>query len=360
MPDHALYYPAWGISDPVFMAESLLYWDRLACIVPEDRKLRPWHADPAMQKVLDEAHELFVSPVVPTHEQKARAHERIKAFAELDPPEWCRPENFAHGKGDKTGNIIAIEKLDHDTVELLMQKGWMERLPGAAHRKYEGDYGLLHSAASNLILEALAEECSSPTMPPVTDDLGSFTTSCNLLLRELDAPTGVTITEGNPRSHTHFESDYAFLLAKVPILSLAPSSISPDVIRLILQARRESSIDEQRQMFRKKVDEYLEKLRSVEEPEKQVLADKFEDELKKDQDELGRELRRIGVGTILSKKGLVAIVLDALTGVLDLGLGLAIGLTRQLIDYGPMRDEVLKKHWSSWLFSATAGRITVW
>ena len=34
MPNHALFYPEWNISEPVFLGESLLYWDRLACIVP--------------------------------------------------------------------------------------------------------------------------------------------------------------------------------------------------------------------------------------------------------------------------------------------------------------------------------------
>src|SRR5437762_13731462 len=71
MPNHALYYPEWNISDPTFLAESLLYWDRLACIVPfSDFKERPWHPDKEMRKAMGEAHEKYVSPYVPTDEVK--------------------------------------------------------------------------------------------------------------------------------------------------------------------------------------------------------------------------------------------------------------------------------------------------
>jgi hypothetical protein len=105
MPDHALYYPEWGINDPLFLAEALLYWNRIGCIVPDpDFRPQPWHQDQEVQSVLVEAHEQFVSPILPTEEQKKRAHERIKTFAELDPPEWCRAENFHPGQGQQIGD----------------------------------------------------------------------------------------------------------------------------------------------------------------------------------------------------------------------------------------------------------------
>ena len=42
-----------------------------------------------------EVHEQFIVPVMPTEEQKHRAHERIEEFARLNAPEWCSPENLA-------------------------------------------------------------------------------------------------------------------------------------------------------------------------------------------------------------------------------------------------------------------------
>lgn len=87
-----------GHQQPHFLAASLLYWHRLGCIVPDpDFQPRPWQTDDDLQKVMVEAHEQFFSPIAPTKEQKARAHDRIKAFIELDPPEWCRPRDLAFG-----------------------------------------------------------------------------------------------------------------------------------------------------------------------------------------------------------------------------------------------------------------------
>ena len=44
----------------------------------------PWHSDKEIQKILEEAHEQFVSSLVPSEDQKERAHKRIMAFAGLD------------------------------------------------------------------------------------------------------------------------------------------------------------------------------------------------------------------------------------------------------------------------------------
>ena len=64
MLNHALFYPDWDISDPVFLAESLLYWDQLACIVPFlNFSVQPSHPDEEMRKALAEAHEKYVFPL---------------------------------------------------------------------------------------------------------------------------------------------------------------------------------------------------------------------------------------------------------------------------------------------------------
>ena len=87
---HALYYPTWTIDDPVFLFEALLYWDRLACIVPHERfPFHPSGSTPDLRKAMAEAHEQFVSRIVPTDEQKRAAHTRIEVFADREAPEWC-------------------------------------------------------------------------------------------------------------------------------------------------------------------------------------------------------------------------------------------------------------------------------
>jgi hypothetical protein len=343
MSEHALYYPEWSISDPVFMAESLLYWDRIACIVPfPDFKNQPWHQDEDMRKVLAEAHEYLVFNFVPTEEQKNRAHQRIEAFAQHEPPEWCRPGNLkAHHR-----QIFSAYKFKPETVQMLREQGWTKQYP-----------------RPNLVMGALVDSCSSLTMPPVTDDPGSFTANCNLLLRELDAPTGITAREGNIQApQAPAESDYVFLLAKIPHLSLRPEEVNADVLRRILRARQDPEIDQQRQAFQKKVDEYLEKMRAAEGAERQMLGEGFERALKADLELLNRKLRQVGIGSLSSQDGVVAVILGLLQGALAplSGIKIAIGLAGELIGYREKRREAFEKHWSSWIFSATTNGLRVW
>lgn len=185
MPEHALYYPEWTINDPVFLAESLLFWDRLACLVPfADFDGQPWHDDEEVRKLMAEAHERYIFPLVPTEAQKQQAHRSIAAFAEHDPPDWCRPENLKpHEK-----QIFSAYKFAPETVDLLRERGWTKQFPHPNNLEIQ----LIADAAADLMLGALAEACSSPTLPPITDDPGSFTANCNLLLNELGAPTGIT------------------------------------------------------------------------------------------------------------------------------------------------------------------------
>ena len=57
MPDIALYYPEWSIREPLFLAESLLYWDRLTCLVPfKGERHTPEHEDREVGSKLQEAH----------------------------------------------------------------------------------------------------------------------------------------------------------------------------------------------------------------------------------------------------------------------------------------------------------------
>jgi hypothetical protein len=361
MPDHALYYPEWGISNPVFMAESLLYWDRLTCIVPPNRKPMPWHSDKEMQKILEEAHEQFVSPLVPSEDQKERAHTRIMAFAELDPPEWCRPENLGRNRVNEDLTILAGDKLSYDTVDMLRQKGWIAKLPGSLRKEYtHEEYWTLHYPIANLILGVLADECASSTMPKVTDKNDLFTANCNLLLQELGASTGITEENHRPPQQTDVEGELAFLLTKVPHLSLRPGDMNAGVLRRILSARRDSSIDMQRQMLKKKIDEYLQKLRAVEKPEWQVISDQFVGEITRDQTDLRRELRRVRIESIISKEGLVATLVGLITASINPGIGLIIGFAGQAVNYYNKRQEVFNKHWSSWMFSMTGNQWTVW
>lgn len=353
MPDRALYYPEWHISDPLFLAESLLYWDQMACIVPEQNfRHTPYFDDPDLRRVVDEIHEYFVYPFVPSKEQKDRVHERIKDFAAQTPPDWCRPENLI----PEHREVVSGYKLSHKTVELLQEHGWAQHIKG---KKF--DMQLISSAAADIVIGALADECGSPTMPPITDDPGSFTANCNLLLTELGAPTGFTARKGqsSQRQETE-ETEFNFLLANVPRLGLSAKSVNANLLRTILAARRNADLDAQRKAFRAKIDDYVQQLRKADEQERAMIRDHFERSVQSDTKALENELRRFGLESLYSKEGAVAILVGVIFGAVNPGLGLVLALGATSVNYHNKRREVVAKHWSSWIFSATPHRISIW
>ena len=150
MPICALFYPEWSINDPKFLFESLLYWDRLGCIVP-DEMFKPenavWAEDQEMEKVLKEANERFVTPYLLTDEQKGRAHSRIAEFAAHPAPRTLRPEHLS----SRDRSTMSVLKLAPKTLELLQTNRW-------ANDTGRDDMTELSSAAANLVMAALIDE----------------------------------------------------------------------------------------------------------------------------------------------------------------------------------------------------------
>jgi hypothetical protein len=354
MPEHALYYPEWNISDPVFLAECLLFWDRLVCMAPfADFQEQPWHDDEEVRRLMAEAHERYIFRFVPTEAQKQQAHQRIAAFAEHDPPDWCRPENLK----PQQKQIFSAYKFAPETVDLLREKGWTRQFP----RPNNLEIQLIADAAANLLLGALAEACSSPTLPPITDDPGSFSASCNLLLHQLGAPTGITTNAQKEQQAIVSEaSDHLFLMTSIPRLGISPEAFRPALLRRILDNRDKPEIDGRRKTFQHKVDEYATQLRAVQGPERQLIVQEFEHELNADLTLLKQELQQAGLEALISKEGIVAVLLGLVVGAVQPGLGIAIGLAGEAVTYRQKRQDALDKHWSSWIFATTAPKFAPW
>ncbi len=202
---------------------------------------------------------------------------------------------------------------------------------------------------------------SSDTMPPLTSDPQSFAGNCNFLLQELGSDAGVAFGEAvAPKAPTSERPDHGMLMARILHAGFKEGEINAKSLRLILRAREDPEIDGRRARFREVVDEYVEMLRRAEEPERRMIADEFEDKLKSDLELLNRELRRAGLTSVFSKQGSVGVVIGLVTRVLDLGVGLALGMGGLLLANQKKRRAALDRRWSSWLFSATTGRLTVW
>ena len=353
MPARALYYPEWSIGDPVFLAESLLYWDRLAVIVPEPHFFGGvWHADDRIRGLFADLHKEFVTPIVPTEAQKLRVHGRVAALFARDAPEWFQPRALQPTRF----TTLAADKFAPETIEMLTHHQWTRRAEA------RGDLSTYHVslAAANVVMAALADECSSAQMPPITRDPGGFVAACNSLLQLLAAPQGLTLGDRVGAAVARpIETDLAFLLASVPHVGLGPEPTAGDLERVI-KARRNPDVEALRTTFVAKVDAYLTTLRSAEGGERNIVRDQFLHEMNTALAKLKRELVRVGLGTLLSKEGLCALVAGVVvSAVATPAVGLAIGLGAGLVEYRQKRREVLEKNWASWAFDVGQGMITL-
>jgi hypothetical protein len=358
VPQAALYYPDWRISDPEFLFESLLYWDRLACIVPYEHAslnvtLRERSGDAELQDAVGDLNDAFVSGIAPTPEQQRAVHERLRFFLEQDPPEWCRPEKLE----PETEAYFSTWKFSEDTYQLLRDHGWIrdEEHPDGDELRIRTIAG----AAMNVLLGALAEECSSESLPPITSDAGSFRASCNTLLFELGASTGVG-AEAAPQDSG--EEDYAFALCSVARLGSSDKKVTAKDLKRLYKLRMDTGFDAQRRAFRERVDEYVDALRAAPVNERQLLVDDWKIELERDRAGLKKELRSAGFRSIVDKEGVIALVVSGVAGAVLVpvaAIGVAAMGGRTALAARKSRRDVLDQHWTSWLFSVQQPRLAL-
>jgi hypothetical protein len=268
MPTRALYYPEWTISSPEFLVESLLFWDRLAVLVPRDGFFGGiWHPDAEMKRLLSTLHEEHVTPIVPSEEQKKHVHERLSLIFEKDAPQYLRPENL----GPSSNVTLAADKFSPDTVNMLAGQRWLRRgAPIGNIVTYE-----VSQAAANVVMAALANECGSSDMPPITRDAGGFVATCNSLLGELGAPRGLALGERvESATQDPIEGDVAFLLEPISHVGIRDPITAPDLRRVII-ARNDPDIEGRRKEFVAKVEAYLSKIRAAKGGERDVIRDEF-------------------------------------------------------------------------------------
>lgn len=259
MTHRALYYPHLPIYDPEFLFESLLYWDRVACIAPKESHTlydQRYDVDPEVWRAMATLGEAYLDVRVPTASEKDAVHERLRTLAERPAPEWCRPENLT----DETAGFLWLQKIGDNTLEMLTRSGWMRPEAGS-------ETALISSAAANVILAALAEECSSPTLPPVTDDLSAFRASCNTLLFELDAGNGLSGPALDIVGSAPKEDDTALILLSVRKLGIDPGQVSASNLRKLAKLREDDGFNGQREAFCAQIDKYIDELRAAPEGE---------------------------------------------------------------------------------------------
>lgn len=353
----ALYYPYLGIDNPQFLFESLLYWDRLACIVPYEEFRPQGYAAGDLGTEIDLMHERFVTGVAPTDEVKDRVHERLTEVFDSPPPDGWRLTDLAPSEEA----VLAMRKVSPDTTRMLEDNGWM--------RDQDGESGRISKAASGLLLGALAREMASETMPPVTDEDETFKATCNGLLRELHARRGIGITPGGDfyplDRHLEAEAEIGVALARITKIGITPEGVTPAMFKRLRRLREDQGFDEQRRLFREQVDQYVSELRHGPVIQHPVIHDDWAAKLASDRKALKKELRAAGIKTLTERDGWIATGVAAATGtgafeamgeaghpLFVIGLGLAgYNLGERVLE---RRREIKENHWTSWLTATSS------
>ena len=344
-PERALYYPEWGIADPALLFESLLYWDRIACIVPWNGfQAQGGGADRETLRASQELHERFVTGLAPSCEQKQAVHARIGALIDQPAPPWYRPENLK----PEQRTLISALKMAPETEVLLRERGWVAPDPRDRERLYK-----ISLAAADLLLAALVEEFSSETLAPLTGDPLAYSATCNALLQELKAAKGIAPGEEAERVSLGDGGEDAFLVTSFLRLGVPAGQVSPRMLTRLRDLRDDSDFDGQRAQFCKKVDDYVDQIRAVPDIERPLVYEDWKQDLARDRQAMRRDLRRVGLDAIIDKDSLVGLFVTggasafATAGLGPIGLAIGVGLAgaRLAVAWRKQRHQVAQEHW---------------
>jgi hypothetical protein len=361
MSRRALYYPSAHIANPLFLFNTLLYWDKVACIVPfSGFRSSSSFSDHEMSAVMHELHDRLVDQIAPTPAQQGEVRERISAFASRPPPSWCRAENLRLSRK----YIIYVEKLGWESAQLLESSGW-----GQFHRD-DGEGGVLVDASVGaVIMSAFADACTSDAFTKITNDPGGFVANCNLLLDELGSEHGLSLGSAPPLPQPptgQAAGDLGLLFANVPMLMGSKEGLNATVLRRLLLARQDPETDARRHAFCDKVDKYLADLRCAKPEEKRIIVEHFNDALDQDRKLLKTHLRRFGIENLSAKDSLIAVGAGTLAALAAthpvygaIGAGALSVLVGGLARLPQARANVLDKHWSSWLLGDARGKLSI-
>jgi DNA-binding transcriptional MerR regulator len=288
-------------------------------------------------------------------------------------------------------------KIDPLTLELLLIGGWLKdtgvelsEIEEYIAKRKEGDTELyppsyqleLPRGLGNLLMAALAAACSSEHMPPVTSDYDGFKESINELLGQSGAPEKqqLNIVYTSNENENEIESflpklaesirseDLRCLFATIPRLGYdSPNALSPKMLKNLIEARSKDEVLERQKSFREVVDNYLTQLQDADESERQIILEEFKQKATRDLNLLQKELKRLAIGTLILKEGLVGMAAGTAAGLIPIlsqpvtaAIGSILGLSRGLLKYRQERGKIFSTHWSSWAVSAENRRFSLW
>ena len=203
-------------------------------------------------------------------------------------------------------------------------------------------------------MAVLALCCSSQRLPPVTTDDAQFTLQM-LSVDDSLAPK----TDAHPRPVQSREAAVSILVNRIKLLKAKGKD--PRFLRQVLAARNKDQVNGYRTTFQSTVTGYCERLMEADSVAeiRDLLAD-FDSSCDADLKRLQREARAAGVDAVISKNGAIAVLLGVALGTASPGLGVLGGTAIAWRTYRKNRQNVLKKHWTSWLHQIKHPRFSIW
>jgi hypothetical protein len=328
----ALYYPHTKIQDEEILKQALLLWDHIDVITPYDNfKLESDTAEAA------QALELVARPRSPSKDEKKAAHDRIVGLANQQLPHWFA---FDLSKEDLR-YLVWPQKFLPETWEALQNSNL------AQQSKNPGDFYdyVLCRWLGLTMMSILAEECAGTRLRLLTDEEDSYSALGRYLAMEYAG------------TYTQKPSFEAERLVTTSIQSIGLKDIPLEKL-VRLRDKEDAFLRGLRRNYLSEVDKVVTALSSAKtESDKKDIEEAFAQAMKDDYQNLSTALGRKAVGTLLSKEMFVAF-LSPVGAIIEPWTSSVIGigaLVKARSDYRAGREEVMKKHATSWLYQAKGG-----
>lgn len=325
----ALYYPYFHVGDQNLVKQSLLLWDRVETIDPDNIRGRP------TDRLLARADEMIFTSYAPDWDEKKAAHDILVKLGDIELPPWFLFQ------ANNLRDYIWPQKFLPETWDFLQQRRLVEQ--GGPK-----DWFWASPATSLLLMAVLADCCAGKTKRTCTDEVAAY----QALSRYLTLQNHGSMKLPAPTDD---------VLSVVPLKTLDVSSVS---LESLVRLREKEfganghTFTEARHKLLKRLDDHVKTITKPEhsKADRLELDRQFENEMNRDYADLKQELGWAGRDWILSKEmGVVvaavsgAIAAPAAAPALVLG-GAALGsITRK---YHAARKQIIKGHVTSYVYLA--------
>jgi hypothetical protein len=334
----ALYFPHTELQSQSLLKTSLLLWDRLEYIVPDD-KYRPNYKDNSAARAI----ELIGVPRIPSQSEKQEAHGLVEDLVTR-----ALPEAFYYRQSDADGDYYDIypHKFLPETWEMLSRLELADTSSNPAEH-------LLTQTAGLSVMSILADCCAGETRSRITDRSLAYATITNLPVD----PTDQDAT-------AHYERVVSLTLELIDATTIPLE----ELINFREREEKESggSLKALRHEHLQRVETHVAELKTLTRPADWKEKDRtFQSEMAKDLKRLERELGAEKRGLALSKDVVVSIAAAA-TAVWGATHGLPFeipaaftalgapvtvgGLLSAKSKYSASRSSIMEKHPMAYLY----------